>query len=322
MRRSGRIAAHSAQNDADTTVKTESTDNPSANVKPKLKGEANAGRKSKDKKAVQRSSDEKRAEKKWQSWEAHSTESPFPDFPHPSATECQEAFNVLEPMHRAAVEEEFKDPNTPETIPHVLDAMVVAILSSATGWSNAKRAMNSMKATYGSVFAYDEIMQGGRQKLEDTIRCGGMHVRKSGILFNIFETVQERYGKWDLDHLFEETDEQAMKELLSYKGMGPKCGFVVLSWCLKRTPFTVDTHIYRIAGLWGWIPAKATREQAQAHLDAMVPKKLKFDLHFLLIAHGRTCSRCRGGSKEKGLCEARKQIMSRLQALDGKEQDA
>lgn len=50
---------------------------------------------------------------------------------------------MLNHRHRAAVEVEFKDPNTPETIPHVLDAMMVAVLSQATSWSNAKRAMNS-----------------------------------------------------------------------------------------------------------------------------------------------------------------------------------
>ena len=214
------------------------------------------------------------------------------------------------------MDEEFSDPNTPETIHHVLDAMMVALLSAATSWSNAKRAMNSMKQVYGSVFAYDEIFAKGqgRQKLEDTIKCGGLHVRKSTLIASMLQQVYERHGKWDLDHLFDATDEEAMKELLTYKGIGPKCAFVVMGWCLKRNPFTVDTHVFRIAGLWGWIPAKATRETAQAHLDAMVPKKLKFDLHFLLIAHGRTCPVCKGGSKSGGKCEAREEVKTRLEA--------
>jgi endonuclease-3 len=219
-------------------------------------------------------------------------------------------------MHQAAVDEEFSDPNTPDTIPHVLDAMIVALLSAATSWSNAKRAMNSMKEVYGSVFAYDEIFANGRgrQKLEDTIKCGGLHVRKSTLIATMLQQVHERHGKWDLDHLFDATDEEAMKELLTYKGIGPKCAFVVMGWCLKRNPFTVDTHVFRIAGLWGWIPEKATRETAQAHLDAMVPKKRKFDLHFLLIAHGRTCPVCRGGSKSGEKCKARAEVKARLKA--------
>lgn len=256
------------------------------------------------------------AKQKWQSWKSTATSSPFPDFPSPSPADCEETYSVLNQRHRAAVEEEFRDPNTPETIPFVLDAMMVALLSQATSWSNAKRAMNSLKETYGSVFAYDAIMAGGRQELEAALRPGGLHVRKSTLIYSMLQQVRERHGKWDLDYLFEASDEDAMKELLSYKGIGPKCAFVVMSWCLKRNPFTVDTHVFRIAGLWGWVPANATREKAQAHLDATVPKKLKFDLHFLLIAHGRECPACRGGSKGGVVCEARKEIRARLSARE------
>jgi endonuclease-3 len=265
---------------------------------------------------VRKEPDDKLAEKKWQSWAPTATSSPFPNFPHPTPADCEESHQVLQTRHQATVDEEFSDPNTPQTIPHVLDAMVVALLSAATGWSNAKRAMNSMKEVYGSVFAYDEIYAKGqgRQKLEDTIKCGGLHVRKSTLIASMLQQVHERHGKWNLDHLFDATDEEAMKELLTYKGIGPKCAFVVMGWCLKRNPFTVDTHVYRIAGLWGWIPKKATRETAQAHLDAMVPKELKFDLHFLLIAHGRTCPVCRGGSKSGEKCDAREEVKTRLKA--------
>jgi len=164
--------------------------------------------------------------------------------------------------------------------------------------------MNSMKELYGSVFAYDKIVAGGLEKLRDTIHCGGLHIQKSKIVMSMLEQVWERHGKWDLDYLFEKSDEDAMQELMRYKGMGPKSVFVVMSWCLKRNPFTVDTPIYRIAGLWGWRPKEATRELTQAHLDATIPKELKFDLHFLLLAHGRACPACRGGSKRVQKCRA------------------
>jgi endonuclease III len=242
------------------------------------------------------------ANSKSEAWSKHQNTTPFPDFLHPTASECHTAHRKLSALHSTAVAEEFADPNTPETIPHVLDAMIVAVLSQATGWSNAKRAMTSMKQTYGSVFAYDAIMEGGREKLQETIKCGGLHVRKSMIITTILEQVRERYGKWDLDHLFAESDGKAMKELLSYKYMGPKSASVVMTWCLKRESFTVDAHIYRIAGLWGWRPEKASKELTQSHLNAMIPKELQFDLHFLLIAHGRACPACRGGAKPGAVC--------------------
>lgn len=242
--------------------------------------------------------------KKWDAWSAHADSSPFPTFEHPTTKECDEAYRVLHDMHHAEVEKEFEDPNTPETIPHVLDSMMVAILSQATSWNNAKRAMNSMRNTYGSIFAYDKIMNSGADKLQDTIRCGGLHVRKTKIITSLLSEVQNRYGKWDLDHVFELEEKDIMKELLSYKYMGPKSASVVMTWCLKKKSFTVDTHIYRIAGLWNWRPAKATKERTQAHLNMMIPDRLKFDLHFLMIAHGRTCPACRGGSRNTTGCEA------------------
>lgn len=285
-----------------------------AHTRPLKRSSSNAGLDVPNKKAkgVTRTTDngsaktaERRlADRKYQAWSAHATSSPFPEFAHPTREECESAYRVLDELHGAAVDNEFADPETPETIPHVLDAVVVALLSQATSWSNAKRAMRSMKEVYGSVFAYEEIVQGGLTKLQETIRCGGLHVRKSKLLMGVFEDVRHRQGKWDLDHLFYMTDDEAMKELMSYKGMGPKSASVVLTWCLKRNPFTVDTHIYRIAGLWDWRPKNCTREMTQSHLDAMIPPEMKFRLHFLLIQHGRTCPACRGGSKGGKACIA------------------
>lgn len=257
-----------------------------------------------------RNPDETLASGKWDSWSCYATSTPFPDFGRPTKEECESAYRTLHKMHHEDVEREFDDPNTPETIPNVLDAMLVAILSQATSWLNAKRAMNSMKTVYGSMFNYDGILAGGRDKLQETIRCGGLHVRKSMIIMSMLQEVQERYGNWDLNHLLEKSDEYAMKELLSYKYMGPKSASVVMGWCLKRNRFTVDTHIYRIAGLWGWRPEKASREQTQSHLDATIPPSLKFELHFLLIAHGRACPGCRGGSKDTSNCEVKPQLQA------------
>lgn len=139
--------------------------------------------------------DERSAEKKWKSWSANATSTPYPEFGHPTSRECQPAYDILYKLHNDAVEAEFEDTNTPETIPFVLDALIVAVLSQATSWSNAKRAMDSMKKVYGSVFAYDEIYAGGSEKLQDTIRCGGLHIRKTKIIISILKEVKRRYGR-------------------------------------------------------------------------------------------------------------------------------
>ncbi|KNG47860.1 base excision dna repair protein [Stemphylium lycopersici] len=332
MRRSARTAAQTAQRTANVSVKrarsVSTSSEETVTKRPKRQTAVRPATKHADTKTpepskqadnsdtsgvgVMQAKEDANAGKKWKAWSDHATSTPYPDFGHPTNRECKVAYDILWDLHNDAVEAEFDDTNTPETIPFVLDAMIVAVLSQATSWSNAKRAMDSMKATYGSVFAYEDIYTGGSEKLQGTIRCGGLHVRKTKIIMSILEQVKQRYGRWSLDHLLEASDEDAMKELMSYKYIGPKSAFVVMGWCLKRNRFTVDTHVYRIAGLWGWRPKEATREKTQLHLDAVIPVELKFKLHFFLIQHGRMCPACRGGSKSSEPCEVQQKMKKQL----------
>ena len=58
-------------------------------------------------------------------------------------------------------------------------------------------------------------------------------------------------------------------------------------FCLKRPDFPVDTHVWKIAMTLGWIPKSATRDTAYEHLNRRVPDACKFDLHVLLVEHGK-----------------------------------
>ena len=247
-------------------------------------------------------------EKKWRDWSRHGRQSPFKDFARPTEAECRHAHRILDDLHGETVKANFADGVDAAHYPHVMDAVVVAALSQATSWSNAKRAMANMDLFYGSRFAYDEIVDGGMERLQQALRPGGMQNRKAAILLGLLAQVKNRHGRWDLDFLFDADDDEVMKELLRYKGIGPKCAHCVMSICLSRTTFAVDTHIYRISGLWGWRPESATPQQAQSHLDARIPNVLKFSIHYLLIVHGRECTHCRGGAKQTSGCETLKKI--------------
>ena len=61
--------------------------------------------------------------------------------------------------------------------------------------------------------------------------------------------MKNRHGPWDLDFLFDADGDEVMKELLRYKGVGPKFAHSVMSMCFSRTTFAVDTHIHRISGM-------------------------------------------------------------------------
>ncbi|KAI0754044.1 DNA glycosylase [Daedaleopsis nitida] len=93
-----------------------------------------------------------------------------------------------------------------------------------------------------------------------------------------------------------------MQELVSYDGVGPKTASCVLLFCLGRSSFPVDTHVFRLSRLLGWVPPKADRVTAQAHLDLRISDELKYGLHVLMVGHGRRCKGCKGGSGGKGDC--------------------
>lgn len=226
------------------------------------------------------------------------TGSPFPNFSHPTPQECEDAHAILVELHGPR--------KRPENIvaptdfagcgnsPSVLDALVRTILSQNTSGKNSTRAKKSMDDVYGGCDKWDEIIKGGQSKLQKAIHCGGLSVVKSKVIFTLLQQVHDKYGKYSLDHLFKVSDGDAMQEMLSFQGVGPKTASCVLLFCLQRPSFAVDTHVYRLTGYLGWRPEKSTREQAQAHLDAKVPDELKYALHVLLIAHGKKCERCRG----------------------------
>lgn len=244
------------------------------------------------------------SQKKISAWSQYSASSPFPDFPHPTTEECETAHRIMDELHGETVRQNFADdengPMKDGVYTNVMDALIVAAVSQATSWSNAKRAMASMAEVYGSTFAYQAIIDRGMDELVGALRPGGMQNRKAKILMGLLQDVKSRHGGWDLQYLFNASDEDVMKEVVSHWGLGPKCAHCLMSICLKRTRFAVDTHIYRLSGIWGWRPEDAGVEKTQAHLDCRIPHEIKFMLHYQMIVHGRACAPCRGA---KGSCE-------------------
>ncbi|KAJ9102424.1 hypothetical protein QFC21_002824 [Naganishia friedmannii] len=96
-----------------------------------------------------------------------------------------------------------------------------------------------------------------------------------------------------LDHLHSYTKDAAMEALLRFPGVGVKTSSCTILFCLSRPSFAVDTHVHRLCSWLGWIPPKATRDQAFFHLDTKIPDEHKYALHVLMWQHGVACPSCR-----------------------------
>ncbi|KAK3332576.1 base excision DNA repair protein [Cercophora scortea] len=237
-------------------------------------------------------------------------QSPFPTFPHPTPAACKKAHRILAAMHGARPRPQTVTASATRAgcgdAPSVLDALVRTILSQNTSDVNSARAKRSMDAVYGRSDAWASIAGGGQAKLQAAIKCGGLSAVKSRVIMSILEQVYDRYGGYTLEHLRGVSSAQAMEEMLSFKGVGPKTASCVLLFCLGRESFAVDTHVWRISGLLGWRPAGASRDQTHLHLDARVPDEDKYGLHVLLVTHGKRCGECKAGGRSVGKCELRR----------------
>lgn len=248
--------------------------------------------------------------KKLKAYAQYANSSPFPDFARPTPDECKLAHRILASLHGARTRpDEVVAPSHRAGCgdsPSVLDALVRTILSQNTSDANSTRAKQSMDEAYGRSDRWDAIVRGGRARLQEAIRCGGLSAVKSKVIIGLLEQVRARHGAYSLDHLHAATSEEAMREMLGFQGVGPKTASCVLLFCLRRESFAVDTHVHRITGLLGWRPAKASRDETHQHLDARVPDEDKYGLHILLVSHGKKCGECRAGGQNLGKCELRK----------------
>lgn len=237
-------------------------------------------------------------------------QSPFPDFSRPTPAECKQAHRILASLHGERVRPAQVVAPTNRSgcgdSSSVLDALVRTILSQNTSDRNSTRAKMSMDKVYGGSDKWDSIVEGGQAKLQKAIESGGLSVQKSKAILAILHQAKEKYGVYSLDHLFAASNEDAMREMLSFHGVGPKTASCVLLFCLRRESFAVDTHVHRITGLLGWRPRDCTREETHAHLDARIPDEDKYGLHILLVSHGKRCDECKAGGKNLGRCELRK----------------
>mmetsp|Transcript_21729 Transcript_21729/g.35866 ORF Transcript_21729/g.35866 Transcript_21729/m.35866 type:complete len:341 (+) Transcript_21729:82-1104(+) len=166
----------------------------------------------------------------------------------------------------------------------VLDALVGTILSQNTTDVNSHRAFASLKSLFTD---WEAVRRSPPAPIEDAIRSGGLAAIKTARIQAILNSLKAEHGKCCLEFLRSETDEEVKRILRTYKGVGAKTISCVLMFCLKRKDFPVDTHVWKLAMNLGWVPKSASRDQTYDHLNMRVPDDIKYELHVLLVKHGK-----------------------------------
>lgn len=171
-----------------------------------------------------------------------------------------------------------------------LDELVHTILSQNTNDRNRDRAWEELRETFGS---WEEVRDAERERLEETIRVAGLAGQKAAAIQGALGRLGEERGELSLDHLEELSDEEALRYLSAFRGVGVKTAACVVSFALRRPIIPVDTHVRRVSERLGLVPEGSGAERAHEVLNATVPPALRLPLHLLLIRHGREVCRAR-----------------------------
>jgi endonuclease III len=114
-------------------------------------------------------------------------------------------------------------------------------------------------------------------ELDALISPSTFHERKAGQILAIARRVADEFDG-------ELPGEREV--LLSFAGVGPKCANLVLGIACGAPFISVDIHVHRVTGRWGYVQA-ATPEKTLLALEARLPAPYWIEINRLLVPFGK-----------------------------------
>jgi len=115
------------------------------------------------------------------------------------------------------------------------------------------------------------------EELDALISPSTFHERKAQQILAIAQQVETQFGgvlPCDRD------------VLLSFAGVGPKCANLVLGVACGTPVISVDIHVHRVTGRWGYVKA-STPEKTLLALEATLPQEYWITINRLLVPFGK-----------------------------------
>lgn len=173
----------------------------------------------------------------------------------------------------------------PTFVPHraPVDELVLTVLSQNTNDRNRDVAYARLRERFAS---WDEVRAAPVEEVEDAIRPGGLAPTKAVRIKRILEALDGD----DLAWLETAPLERAREHLCALPGVGRKTAACVLMFSFDRPDIPVDTHVYRVGTRLGLFRPGAPLEEAHDEILRLADPSDAYELHVLLIRHGRrTC---------------------------------
>lgn len=115
------------------------------------------------------------------------------------------------------------------------------------------------------------------KELDALISASTFHERKAGQILAIARRVIDEFqGNLPCDR----------DVLLAFSGVGPKCANLVLGITCEEPFISVDIHVHRVTGRWGYVHA-SNPEKTLLALEAKLPQRYWLELNRLLVPFGK-----------------------------------
>jgi endonuclease III len=164
-----------------------------------------------------------------------------------------------------------------------VDELVLTVLSQNTNDRNRDVAYHRLRERFPT---WEDVRRAPVADVEDAIRPGGLAPTKAVRIVQILDALAGD----DLGWMEEAPVDEARDYLVSLPGVGRKTAACVLLFSFGRHDVPVDTHVFRVGSRLGLFRPRASLEEAHDELLRLCPEGDAYEVHVLLIRHGRrTC---------------------------------
>jgi endonuclease-3 len=207
----------------------------------------------------------------------------------------EEILKRLRGAHRLNVEE-FVSSYISMTTGSPFRVLVATVLSQNSTDRAAMRAYIELERRIGVVA--ERLAGVDVRRIARAIRVAGLSDQKARTIKRL-ASLALKLDDTELRGLLARGPGAVRETLMSLKGIGPKTVDVLLASTGALDTVPVDTHVRRVSERLGLVEEGARYEEVRSVLEEVFPEGSRYEVHLLLIAHGRSVC----GSR-KPLCDA------------------
>jgi endonuclease-3 len=188
-------------------------------------------------------------------------------------------------------------PRQDHHLPPPLSMLIATILSQNTSDKNSHRAYKELRRRFPT---WRSVAEANPSALRAAIRVGGMANQKAPRIQKMLRRLRDEFGRYSLDALWTMSDDDVLRRLTEFEGVGVKTAACVLLFSLGRDVFPVDTHVHRLCNRLGLVRDCPTPEKTYEAMRGLIPRGKAYSLHTNMIRFGRmtcrsvspACERC------------------------------